>query len=174
MLAELSGEPVAGPVRRRAADGFPQRGVLGDQPGGTGPRRKCIDGLDYGRADHDADRVSGAAGPACLFQIRDKPDDLGQAQQGGDLSRVTRGWYFGGGHGVQSLGPAPGVLTHSRGHLYLITGPLYIRGLTKCRLFRTYAESFSERAGSYISSVAASSGERRGRCFSTCSVAFSP
>ncbi len=130
VLAELRGETVAGPVRRRAADGFPQRRVLSDQARGPRPRRKRVDGLDQGRADHGTDWVAGASGPARPVKIGDKLHDLGQSQQGGDLARVTRGWYFGVGHGVQSLGPAPGVLAHSRGRLYLLTGPRYREGLT--------------------------------------------
>src|SRR5713101_254207 len=83
------------------------------------------------RADHDAGAVAGPACPAQLVKISDELDDVGQAEHSGDLSRVTGGWYFGGGQGAQSLGPRPGGVTAPAGaFLFLLTGPFYREGLT--------------------------------------------
>lgn len=81
MVTELGGEPVTRPVGRGTPDGFPQRGVLSDQPGGARPGRQSVDGLDECRADHDTDRVAGPSGPAGGLQVGDKLDDGGQCKQ---------------------------------------------------------------------------------------------
>ena len=91
MVAKLGGEPVAGPLRRGAADSLPQRRVLRDQPGRAGPGRQGVYRLDQRRADQDAGAVTGSARPAQVVKIGDELDDLGQGEQCRDLPGVMPG-----------------------------------------------------------------------------------
>jgi hypothetical protein len=75
--AELRGEAVAGIDARSASECVLQRGMLGDERGGAALRRDRVQRLHQRHADHCADRIARASGPARLLKIGNKPTYLG-------------------------------------------------------------------------------------------------
>jgi len=93
MLAELGGEAVTRPLRRSAADGVAERGVLRDQARGARPGWQAVNRLDQGCADQHGRAEAGAAGPAQFVKIRYELPDLGEIEQRADAVRVMRVCY---------------------------------------------------------------------------------
>lgn len=99
--AELRGEAVAGVHGGGltvACDGKSERRVLAHERHGAGPRRDRVDRLGERHADHRADWVAGATGPARRLQLGGKGRDLRGVEDLCELPHRRRRWYLRNGH----------------------------------------------------------------------------
>lgn len=91
--------------------------MLADQGNGARPRWQGVERLGERHADHRANRVARAAGPAGGLQLSHKLGDLRAVEQPGDLYRVRARWYRLPDHGGAFSWSRPPAVSAARGSL---------------------------------------------------------